>query len=145
MRFLERIRIQASPALVWQVLAAVEQWPSWTTTMIRVQPLTADGLRLDARYRVLQPKLRPGIYEVTEYEPEKAFTWVQKIPGATMTAGHSVLADGGQTHVDLSYACEGLLGTVLGRLYGKTIAEYLAIEGRSLKARCESLAAQPPL
>jgi uncharacterized protein YndB with AHSA1/START domain len=143
MQTIERVVINASPADIWQVLADVERWPTWTPTVLRVEPLTRDGLRVGAKYRVTQPKLRPGVYEVTERIPHQVFTWVQKAPGATMIADHRLTAsDGSGTEVELSFATQGLFGAILGSMYSKTIADYVKTEARSLKKHCELLAAK---
>ena len=147
MQTVERVIIQASPAAIWQVLADVERWPAWTPTVLNVEPLTPNGaktgLKVGARYRVTQPKLRPGVYEVTECVPHHAFAWVQKAPAATMIAEHRLTAsDGSGTEVELSFATQGLFGAILGSMYAKTIADYVRTEARSLKNHCELLAAK---
>jgi Polyketide cyclase / dehydrase and lipid transport len=143
MQTIERVVINASPAAIWQVLADVERWPTWTPTVLNVEPLTRDGFRIGAKYRVTQPKLRPGVYEVTERIPHQAFTWVQKAPGATMIADHRLTAsDGSGTEVELSFSTEGLLGAILGSMNAKTIADYVKTEAKSLKQHCEMLAAK---
>ncbi len=141
MQIVERVIVKAAPATIWQLLADVERWPTWTPTVLHVQPLTPDGLRIGARYRVTQPKLRPGVYEVTECAPHEVLTWVQKAPGATMIADHRLSGNRSETEVELSFATEGPLGAILGQFYSKRIADYVRTEARSLKARCESLAA----
>lgn len=143
MQTVERVLIQANPAAIWQTLTDVERWPRWTPTVLAVQPLTDHRLRVGSRYRVTQPKLRPAVYEVTECVPHQAFTWVQRAPGATMIADHRLTAfDGAGTEVELSFSTEGLLGAILGSMYGKRIAEFVATEARSLKKHCELLAAK---
>lgn len=142
MQTVERVIIQATPAAVWRVLADVERWPTWTPTVEHVQPLTQDGLRIGARYRITQPKLRPAVYEVTECAPHKAFTWVQKAAGAKMIADHRLIGDDSSTEVELSFSTEGLMGAILGSMYAKRIAEYVKTEARSLRMHCEQLAAK---
>ncbi|HEX3986458.1 MAG TPA: SRPBCC family protein [Acidobacteriaceae bacterium] len=142
MQTVERVIIQATPAAVWRVLADVERWPTWTPTVQQVQPLTPDGLRLGARYRITQPKLRPAVYEVTELAPHKAFTWIQKVPGATLIADHRLVGDAASTEVELSFSTEGLLGAIIGSMYAKRIADYVKTEARSLRLHCEQLAAK---
>jgi carbon monoxide dehydrogenase subunit G len=143
MQTIARVIINATPAAIWQVLADIERWPTWTPTVLSVEPLTRDGFRVGAKYRVTQPKLRPAVYEVTERIPHQAFTWVQKAPGASMIAEHRLTAsDGSGTEVELSFATQGLFGAVLGSMYSKTIADYVRTEARSLKTHCELLAAK---
>lgn len=141
MQTIERVVIQASPAKIWQVLADVERWPVWTPTVLRVEPLTGQGLQVGARYRVTQPKLRPGIYEVTERIPHQAFTWVQRVPGAMMIADHRLSPCDKGTEVELSFSTEGLVGAVIGGIYSKLISSYVRTEAKSLKTHCELLAA----
>jgi carbon monoxide dehydrogenase subunit G len=143
MQTIERVVINASPAAIWQVLADVERWPTWTPTVLSVEPVTRDGFRVGAKYRVTQPKLRPAVYEVTERIPHQVFTWVQKAAGAKMIADHRLTAfDGSGTEVELSFSTEGLLGALLGSMYSKTIADYVKTEAKSLKQHCEMLAAK---
>lgn len=139
MQSVARVIIHATPAAIWQVLADVERWPRWTPTILDVQPLTNHGLHVGSRYRIVQPKLRPAVYEVTECVPHQAFTWVQKALGATMIADHRINAcDGDGAEVELTFSTEGLLGGILGNMYAKRICDYLRTEARSLKAHCES-------
>jgi|HubBroStandDraft_1064217.scaffolds.fasta_scaffold46266_3 hypothetical protein len=141
MHTIHSVLVRTTPAAIWDVLADVERWPTWTSTMLQVDPLTPGGLRVGARYRLTQPKLRPAIYEVTECTPHKAFTWIQKSPGATLVADHRfIAADSTGTELELSFATTGLLGSVVGRMYGKLIAEYIATEARCLKSHCEAAA-----
>lgn len=143
MQTIERVIVNASPSAIWQTLADVERWPRWTPTVLSVQPLTNHGLHVGSRYRVVQPKLRPAVYEVTECVPHQAFTWVVRSPGAKMIADHRLTAfDGSGTEVELSFSTEGLFGALLGSLYSKRIAEYVKTEARSLKQHCEKLAAK---
>jgi hypothetical protein len=143
MQTVERVIIKANPADIWQVLADVERWPTWTPTVLSVEPVTREGFRVGAKYRVTQPKLRPGVYEVTERIPHEAFTWVQKSAGVTMIAEHRLTAfDGSGTEVELAFATKGLLGALAGSIYSKLIAEYVKTEAKSLKQHCEMLAAK---
>lgn len=139
MRIVERFVTQASPDVVWHVLADVEHWPDWSPTVLKIEPLTSGGLRVGARYRVTQPKLRPAVYEVTDCIPNRAFTWVQKMPGGSMIADHRISSVGAATEVELSFSTEGWLGSLVGKIFSKQIAEYVATEARSLKSRSEAL------
>jgi uncharacterized protein YndB with AHSA1/START domain len=97
----------ARPSTVWRILADVEHWPDWTPTVVEIKPLSSRGLMVGARYRVVQPKLRPAVYEVTECVPNKAFTWVQRLAGGTMVADHRLLARGDATQVELATRLRG--------------------------------------
>jgi len=140
MRAVEKFVTSASPELVWRVLADVEHWRDWTPTVIEIKPVNGSGLVVGARYRVVQPKLRPAIYEVTEYIPNQRFMWVQKFAGGAMIADHRLTARGRGTEVELSFSSKGLFANVAVSLFSKLIGDYVATEASSLKTRCDNLA-----
>ena len=138
MRVVERVVTSASPEFVWQVLSDVEHWPDWTSTVIAIKSLGNSRMERGARYRVVQPKLRPAIYEVTEYVPNQRFIWEQKLPGGALVADHRLTSRDGATEVELSFESQGLLANVVATVFSKMIAQYVATEARSLKAYCDA-------
>jgi carbon monoxide dehydrogenase subunit G len=140
MRTVETFVTSASPQVVWSVLADVEHWCDWTPTVTEVKALNGIGLKVGAKYRVVQPKLRPATYQVTEYVPNTRFTWVQKFAGGAMIADHRVAAGDGATRVELSFLSKGLVANVVGSLFSRMIRDYVATEARSLKKQCDELA-----
>jgi uncharacterized protein YndB with AHSA1/START domain len=137
MRTIERFVTAARAELVWRILADVEHWPNWTPTVLEAKPLSQSGLRVGARYRVTQPKLRPAVYEVTECTPNQAFTWVQRFPGGTIIADHRLAPRDGGTEVELSFSSSGVVANLVSMMFSKLIREYVATEARSLKRQCE--------
>jgi hypothetical protein len=139
MRTIQRFVTAAPPGTVWKILADVERWHAWTPTVLQIAPITSDGLHPGARYRVTQPKLRPAVYEVTECTPEDGFTWIQKLPGGFLAAGHRIAPVEGGTEVELSFQSIGLFPGVVSWMFSKRIREYVATEAKCLKQRCESV------
>ena len=139
MRVVQRFITSARPDIVWQVLADVEHWREWTPTVVEIKSLSNNGMRVGARYRVVQPKLRPAVYEVTECVPNQAFTWVQKLPGGGMIGDHRLSSRDGATEVELSFTSKGLFANIIGKMFSKLISDYVATEAKSLKSRCNSL------
>jgi carbon monoxide dehydrogenase subunit G len=137
MRAVERFVTAARAEVVWRILADVEHWPDWTPTVLGVEPLGQAGLKVGARYRVTQPKLRPAVYQVTECTPNEAFTWVQRFPGGAMIADHRLAPGDGGTKVELSFSSSGLVANLVSMMFSKLIREYVATEARSLKRQCE--------
>ena len=133
-----RIDVAASPQRVWEVLTDVERWPEWTESVTHVRALDAGPLAVGSRVEISQPRIPTGTYTVTAVEPGRAFTWEQRQPGSTVVAHHvcSPLPEGG-TRVELSVVMRGAVGSVVGRLYGKLTARYLAMEAAGLKSRAE--------
>ena len=138
MQTVEKLFISAWPETIWKILADVENWREWTPTVVSIEPVSAGGLSVGAKYRVTQPKLRPAIYEVTEYVPNAAFTWVQRIAGGELVGEHRVTARDQGSEVELRFHSNGWLAGLLSGMFSKTIREYVATEARSLKQKCES-------
>src|SRR5579871_6790723 len=126
MRTVESFVTSAAPQTVWQILANVERWPDWTPSMLEVRPLANTKLKAGARYHVVQPKLRPAIYEVTECVPDQSFTWVQRLPGGALIADHRIAKRDGETEVELSFSSKGLLADVVAFMFSKLIRQYVA-------------------
>jgi uncharacterized protein YndB with AHSA1/START domain len=139
MRVVETVVTSASPELVWQVLADVEHWRDWTPTVLEIKSLGNALMEVGSQYRVVQPKLRPANYEVTEYVPHQRFTWAQKLPGGALVADHRITPRDGATEVELSFTSQGLLANMVAAIFSKMIAQYVATESRSLKTYCDVL------
>ena len=144
MRIEERFITAAPPEIIWPVLADVEHWNEWTPTVLTIKRLGNIPFGVGARYRVVQPRLRPAIYEVTECVPGRTFTWVQRFPGGSMTADHRIVQLDGITEVGLSFSSTGLLGNIVGAVFSKVIRNYVRIEAQSLRDRCDRLLQSEP-
>jgi uncharacterized membrane protein len=132
------VNINAPPQRVLAVLCDVERWPEWSSTVTHVQRLDRGPFAVGSRARVLQPKLRPAVWQVTELDGNRSFTWVTRAPGVRMTAGHCVEAQGGGSRAALSFEISGLLGPIVSRLYRGLIQQYVATEASGLKRRSET-------
>jgi carbon monoxide dehydrogenase subunit G len=144
MRVVKTCTTSAHPAIVWKVLADVEHWREWTPTVLSIEPLTDLEFAVGARYRVVQPNLRPAIYEVTECVPECKFTWVQRFWGGAMIADHRIRQCDEGAELELSFASTGPLGNILGKLFSRVISNYVGIEAESLRTHCDLLARSMP-
>jgi len=136
------VNINAPPQRVLAVLCDVERWPEWTSTMTHIQRLDHGPFAVGSSARVLQPKLRPAVWQVTELDENCSFTWVTRAPGVRMTAGHYVEAQGDGSRAALSFEISGLLAPIVSRLYRSLIQQYIATEACGLKQRSET--ARPP-
>jgi len=131
------VTIAAPAREVFDIYVDVERWPEWTETMTTVQRLEPGPLVVGARARIKQPRLRKAVWEVTDFEPGRFFTWVSRMPGLVITARHVVTQAGDETNVTLSVEQSGLLAPVVGPLTKRLTERYLAIEGAGLKRLCE--------
>ncbi len=132
------ITINASQEAIWKVLSDVAHWHAWTPTVTKVEVLNTPELKLGNRYKVLQPKLQPAEWTVTELTTSN-FTWESKAPGMHIVAEHVVKPiNANQAEVTLTFAFNGWLGNFIGKLYGKMTLEYIQTEAQSLKKRIEN-------
>ena len=135
---IKTVDIDAPPEKVFSVLCDVEHWPEWTPTMNSVQRLDKGPLAVGSSAQVRQPKLRPAVWQVTEFEDNRNFTWTTRAPGLRMKAGHLIEPRGSGSRVALSFEMSGLIAPLVSRLYGGLIEQYVATESQGLKKRSEA-------
>jgi hypothetical protein len=131
--------ILAEPKTVFAVLCDVERWPNWTPTMTQVRRLESGTFGLGSRAEVQQPKLKPSVWAVSEFVPDRNFTWATGAPGVRMTAAHELETTASGCRVTLSMDVEGWLGFMVLLRYGRLIKEYVTTEAKSLKSHSEAL------
>ncbi|WP_420843080.1 SRPBCC family protein [Geothrix terrae] len=138
-------RIKAPASDVWRHLSDVLAWPAWLPTVTGVSPLEGQPFQLGAKFKVIQPKLRPVIWQVTQLEPGRCFIWESTTPGMRLWGNHTVRGVGpGESEVALQFRFSGPLGVILGWLAGPITRKYIATEAASLKALAESAAMARP-
>lgn len=138
-KFSTSITINSSQETVWKVLSNVADWHEWTPTVNKVEVLNMPKIKLGNRYKVFQPKLQPVVWTITELNSVN-FTWESKSPGMHMVAEHVVKSiNANQSEVTLTFAFNGWLGNLIGKMYGKMTEEYVQTEAQSLKKRVETL------
>jgi hypothetical protein len=134
-----QVDIVAPPARVWEILTNVERWPDWTSTVISATRLDSGPLAIGSRARMIQPKLRPAVWQVTELdEAKRVFVWTARRPGVAVHGGHYISATPLGCHVLLTITCSGLFAPLAQRMKRKLIQEYLHTEAESLKLRSET-------
>lgn len=139
--FREKILIDASPARVWSLLAALEHWPNWTPTMRALECLEPGPPAVGMRVRISQPRLRPAVWEIDDWRPEQGFSWFTVSPGLEVRAEHSLVARDGGCLLGLRVCFKGWLARPVSWLAGRTTRHYLAQEARGLKRQAEGGAA----
>jgi uncharacterized membrane protein len=134
------VTIDAPPEKVFAVLCDVERWPEWTSTMTSVQRTDSGPFAVGSRARVRQPRLLPAVWQVTELEDKRNFTWTTRSPGLRMSASHAVEPQGAGSRVALSLELTGLIAPLVSRLFGDLMERYITTESQGLKRRSESTA-----
>jgi len=132
------IDIEADPSSVWRVMRDVQRWHEWTASVLSAELSGGGPLRVGARVRIRQPKLPPAVWEVTELDEDRGFTWVSRGPGVLVTARHVIQRVDGVSRVTLSIHYAGALGGVLSRMTKRFNERYIAMEAEGLKRRVEA-------
>lgn len=130
--------VAADPAVVWSVFADVERWPTWTTSVSRIEPLDGPELAVGRRFRISQPKLPVLVWTVTELTVGRSWTWETTSVGAKTSATHQVRATGdGSTVVAQRLEQHGWLGVAFAALSRGMTRRYLQLEADGLKRTSE--------
>ena len=130
--------IAAPPERVWGVLVDVESWPERIPTVDSVERLDDGPLALGSRTRLVQPKLPPGVWTVTELTDGSSYTWESKSSGVTVVASHDVQPHADGCRLTLAVTVSGALAGI-GWLMSKSLTRrYVETEAASIKAAAES-------
>ena len=131
------IDIAAPPQRVWNVTADVERWPEWTESVLSVRRLDDGKFRVGSRARIRQPKFLPALWEVTQLDEGRSFTWVTRSPGLRATGHHSVTPIAGGSRATLSVKYSGAMAGLVAKLLAGTTERFLTLEANGLKKRSE--------
>lgn len=130
--------IKAPASAVWSRLAAVCEWPSWLPTVSSVIPAGDQQLAIGRQYQIVQPRLRPATWTVTEFTPGRSFTWESRSPGVMVMAQHIVTNIGADTStVLLRITFAGLLAPVAFLLGRRLTNEYIGREAEAIRTVVE--------
>ena len=135
--FQSSIDIQAPADRVWTALRNIEHWSEWTPTIISIRQLDPGPITVGTRAVVLQPKLLPARWQVTEVLEGRSFTWITRGPGIHVTACHSVVGAANRSQVILSLHFSGPLGPLFAGLTLGLNERYLELEAQGLKKHAE--------
>jgi Polyketide cyclase / dehydrase and lipid transport len=116
-------------------MSDVERWSEWTPTVKRIQRLEQGPLAVGSRARIQQPRLPAAVWEVTQFQEGRGFTWVTRSPGVRVIAKHGVEPVGQGTRATLSVGFSGPLGGLIAWLTSGLNNRYLALEAQGLRER----------
>ena len=135
------VTVAAQPAAIWPLLSTVVAWPEWLPTVTEVQALDEPALCPGARYRVVQPRLRPTVWTVTEVQAQRQFRWESSSPGVRVMADHRLVPlSPASTRVDLTIQFEGPLAWLAALAAGRLTRSYLKQEAAALQRRVAQVA-----
>ena len=84
------INVEARPEIIYKILTEIGNWNLWTKSVRSIKLLNKKIFEKGAKVKIVQPKLLPTTWEVTEIEKDKSFTWVSNSPGLRMNASHII-------------------------------------------------------
>lgn len=129
--------VQAGTGRLWAVLTDPRHWPRWTESMREVQLLDT-GLAPGSRVRIVQPRLPPMIWTVTDLVPERELTWTTSAAGVVTTGTHSLRpGPDGVTRLRLGLEQRGVLAPAVRALLGRRTRRYVELEADGLRRAAE--------
>jgi uncharacterized membrane protein len=133
-----KVKIDASAEEVWAVVSDVERWYEWTASIKDILLLDPKPLHVGSRALVEQPRLPRTRWQVTNLIRNQGFDWEAKSLGAHTVGEHWIIPDPqGGVNVVLRVRQTGWLAWIFQRWIGKITREYVAMEAKGLKLRCE--------
>jgi len=112
-------RSASTPDRLWSIVSDVERWGDRLPTVDSVRPQNSGPTGVGSRFEVRQPGLPKAVWEVTDWQQGRSFTWVSSSPGIRSTAVHTVHDDDGGSRLDLSLEWSGLFSRVLELVIGR--------------------------
>jgi len=131
------VDIAASPERVWSVMSEVLLMPTWSDSMTSVELDPPGPLAVGSKARIVQPKLSPATWVVTEVTAVRSFTWISTAMGATVTAFHTITPTSSGSSVTLAVEYDGGFSTAVAGLTRKITTKYLRMEAEGLKRASE--------
>jgi uncharacterized membrane protein len=137
MRVEETIEIAATPESVWDVTLDLARWPTWTPTVLAVEVLDPEPVRMGTRARLTQPGNRPAVWTVTRLETGREFVWETRALGMRVSGLHRIEAIAEGTRVTLAIEVTGPTAPLLGWIVRRVSRKFLPQEAAGLKRECE--------
>jgi len=132
------IQINAPPERVWSVMKDVERWPEWTESMKSVERLDTGefGLGTKAKLKIRRSP-NANVWTVTEFTPNRSFTWETNSGGVKGVATHVIVPDGNGSRVTLTVDLSGPVATLFGWFIAGPSRDNVRMEAEGLKRRSE--------
>ena len=129
--------ICVQPHDIFRVLEHLEEWHRWTPSITRISILGGARPMPGVKIKVLQPKLPPAIWTITEVDRDKAIKWEKRSLGLRMVSEHFISDDAAGTRGTIRITYEGVLAGLAYWLSHKLTDRYMTMEINGLKEECE--------
>jgi hypothetical protein len=129
--------IHAPPPEVYAILIHLEDWKNWTPTINRISLMDNAPFAVGSTAKILQPKLPPAEWTITDIQPDKSFTWTKKSFGLEIIAVHLVRESPEGSVFKNSIEYRGFMAALAYFLTRSLTRNYLTREAEGLKRACE--------
>ena len=131
--------IISQPASIFKILKDVEHWHVWTNSIIGISLLADNTFKKGAKIKLLQPKLKPAVWTISEIVENKSLQWEKKSFGLKVIANHLIEKSNEGSIVKLQVIFQGFWARLIYKLSFPLTNKYLEMEIRGLKIKCEGL------
>ncbi len=134
----DKVDIQATQKLIWQVTIDIESWPLWSPAMEKIVRKDSGNFKTGSSALIKQKLLPETRWVVSELIPDKRFSWKARVLGVEMVATHILIpGDSGVTSILRMEMLGGMIW-LFGPVMKKLVARALKGENWGLKIYCES-------
>lgn len=139
MRFATHIDIRARPETVWTLLTDLAAYPTWNTTVDKVEGTIAPGQKITIHAKIAPGKAFP--VKVTALDPPRKMVWTGGAPLKFVFKGERTFLVTAKTADTVEFSMEEVFDGLLAGAIGKSIPNLQpAFEefAACLKARAEA-------
>lgn len=135
-----RCATSADAGRVWELVGDIENWARVLPTLRQVVRLTGAGaIGVGDRFAVHVIGLPKAVYEITDWQPGRSFTWVASSSGVRTTAVHTLESRPGGTDLLLSLEWSGPLARLARLLVGPKARRMVELEAATFARRAEDV------
>ena len=131
--------IAARPHDIFLVLLDFRRWNQWTQSVTQMSVLDNEQPKPGVGIKVLQPKLSPAVWTITEIVPDTRLTWEKGSFGLRMVSEHLITLHGDEVSVTIRMTYNGPLAGLVFNLTQSLTNRYMTLEINGLKRECEKV------
>jgi hypothetical protein len=121
MRFATRIEIRARPDVVWKLLTELAAYPSWNSTVDRVEGAIGTGHTIKIHAKIAPGKAFP--VKVTTLEPPRKMVWTGGAPLKFLFKGERTFLVTPKTADTVEFSMEEVFDGLMAGVIGKSIPD----------------------
>jgi hypothetical protein len=121
MRFATRIEIRARPDVVWKLLTELAAYPTWNSTVDRVEGAIGSGSTIKIYAKIAPGKAFP--VKVTALEPPHKMVWTGGAPLKFLFKGERTFLVTPKTADTVEFSMEEVFDGLMAGVIGKSIPD----------------------